>query len=139
LSVYLDACVLVPLIVTEASSVRVREFVSSANEIHVSDLGIAEVGAALSRHVRQGDTSTEDADAALAYFDEWVAGAAIMLPVEPIDVRWAGVLVRQYELKLLTPDAIHLALCERHGSVLVTLDKRLAEAAGAIGVMAVVP
>jgi uncharacterized protein len=139
LSVYLDACVLVPLIVAEASSDRVREFVAGSSEIYVSDLGIAEVGAAVSRLVREGDASSEDADATLAYFDEWVASAVIVLPVEAADVRSAGALVRRYELKLLTPDAIHLALCEKHAHILTTLDKRLAKAAEAIGVSVITP
>ena len=140
MSVYLDACVLVPLIIPEDATTRVRTFLGDVSQpIYVSDLGIAEVAAAISRHVRAKIVTATNANAALAYFDDWIAKVATVLPIEPADVRRASAMVRQFELKLLTPDAIHLALAERYGLKLVTLDKRLAEAAGGLGVEYVEP
>lgn len=140
MSVYFDACALVPIFVDEDSSDRVNIFLDGLEvRIHVSDLGIAEVGAAVSRRVRMGDDVAAVGHETLAAFDEWVTTAAIRHPVEPDDVRRASDLVRKFELKLLTPDAIHLALCERHGLALATLDKRLAAAAETLGVACVVP
>jgi uncharacterized protein len=140
LSVYFDACALVPIFVAEDSSERVNGFLDGlAARIQISDLGVAEVGAAVSRRVRMGDESEAVGLETLAAFDEWILAAAIRHAVEPDDVRRAGALVRRFDLKLLTPDAIHLAVCERHGLTLATLDRRLAAAAEILGVKCLVP
>jgi uncharacterized protein len=140
LSVYFDACVLVPIFVAEDSSERVNSFLDGlAARIQISDLGVAEVGAAVSRRVRMGDDSEAVGLETLAAFDEWVMAATVRHAIEPDDVRRAGALVRRFDLKLLTPDAIHLAVCERLGFQLATLDRRLAAAAEMIGVSCFVP
>lgn len=140
MSVYLDACVLVPLFVVEERSPDVRTFVRSVgNRVVVSELAIAEFGAAISRHVRSDSMTKDAATTLLALFDDWVSTEATRLTVEAVDIRLASRLVREFELKLLTPDAIHLALCKRDGQTLVTLDQRLRDAAILQGVDCVVP
>ena len=84
--------------------------------------------------MREGTDSKAVAAETLAAFDEWVTEAAVVLPIESADVRRAGTLVRRFDLKLLTPDAIHLAICERYRSSLVTLDNRLTAAADVLGI-----
>ncbi len=140
MSVYFDACVLVPIFVREATSDRVNAFLDSqSHPVHVSDLGIAEVASTLSRRVREGRDTLIVARETLAAFDAWILDATIRLPVEPTDIRRAGIIVRRFDLKLLTPDAIHAALCERLGLTLVTLDGRLGDAAARLGIAVVVP
>lgn len=81
-------------------------------------------------------------DAAIAWlnlFDEWAITDTISLKIDDSDIALAAALVRRFELKLLMPDAIHIALCVRHQLVMVTLDKLLAEAAGTLGVEVVWP
>lgn len=51
----------------------------------------------------------------------------------------AGVFVRRFDLALRVPDALHLAIVRRLGVALVTLDRRLATAAGEFGVAAEMP
>jgi uncharacterized protein len=137
LSLYLDACVLVPLFVDEAASTDVRQFVDDASfELVVSDLAIAEFGAAISHHVRSDRANEDIARRTLALFDEWVERETEPVSVASADFVRASALVRQFDLKLLTADALHLAICERQGWTLVTLDERLLIAATVVGVPA---
>jgi uncharacterized protein len=140
LSFYFDACVLVPLFVEEDASAAVSRFVERATgETAVSDMAIAEFGAALSHHVRSRRSTEKAANSILTLFDQWVAGDAERIAVAPTDIIRAGAIVRRFDLKLLTPDAIHAAVCERLGLTLVTLDGRLADAGERLGVAVVVP
>jgi uncharacterized protein len=133
--VYLDACVLIPLFIAEESSSKVREFIwRKTGEIMVSDLAISEFGAAISLQVRTGRLEQDYAKHIFALFDKWAAFEADLQLISPKDVARASELVRLFDLKLLTPDAIHLSICQRVGMSLVTLDKRLAQAARALGV-----
>jgi uncharacterized protein len=140
LKLYFDACVLVPLFIEEDASSRVNALLDQVGKrIYLSDLGISEVSAGISRRVRERKANDAIARAILAALDEWIPDATIRIPIESEDVKNAIELVRQFELKLLTPDAIHLALCQRMGLTLVTLDKRLSEAAVVLGVGVVLP
>jgi len=49
------------------------------------------------------------------------------------DVFAAGGFIRRLDLNLRTPDAIHIAVCQRSDSVLATFDRRLAAAAENLG------
>jgi uncharacterized protein len=140
LSWYLDASVIVPLFVKEGASDAVQNLLQSANDdFIVSSFAKAEVASALSRRVRKKEISPEEADIWLGNLDEWLDTDATQLAVENHDILSAGEIVRNYQTKLLTPDAIHLAVCQRMDLTLVTLDKRLAEAAGVLGVGVMVP
>ncbi len=130
MNVYLDACVIVPLFITEASTNSVRAFVSRrTGALTVSDFAIAEFGAAISFQVRTGRTTAQAAMALMALFDDWATSECDLVTVNSDDIASANMLVRQFDLKLLTPHAIHLAICIRTGLPLVTLDQRLAAAA----------
>jgi predicted nucleic acid-binding protein len=100
----------------------------------VSEFAAAEVASALSRLVRTGLINPEDAVVRLSDFDAWRAGAAIEMDFQASDIRLAQVYVRRFDLMLRTPDALHVAACRRANHKLVTLDKRLAVAAKALGV-----
>lgn len=140
MSFYFDACVLVPLFVEEDSSAAIGRFVErQTGEIVVSDFAAAEFGAAVSHHVRSRRTDADGASAALSLFDQWLESEAEHIAVSSADILRAGAIVRRFELKLLTPDAIHAAVCERLGLTLVTLDWRLADAATKLGIAVVVP
>ena len=72
--------------------------------------------------------------AGLAYFDAWRAAYTTGLDLQAADVRLANVFVRRFEFGLGAPDALHAAICQRADHTLVTLDRRLAGAAEALGV-----
>ena len=130
MSVYLDASVLLPTIVTEKGSGPVDRFMqASATPLLVSEFAAAEVSSALSRLARMGQLTAEDATSRLLDFDSWRIVHAKPIDVESVDVRLAVTFVRRFELKLRTPDALHLAICRRLDAALVTLDRRLSVAA----------
>ncbi len=130
MSVYLDASVLLPIIIVESGSPAIDQFIRSVSSgLLVSEFAVAEVSSALSRLTRTGALAPEDAHAKLADFDIWRAAEAQLIDIEGSDVRLAGVLVRRFELKLRAPDALHLAISRRLDAPLITMDRKLAQAA----------
>lgn len=135
MSLYLDASVVVPTLVEEGMSSEVDRFFSGpAKPLMVSEFAAAETASAISRLVRMNLSTAEDAEARLAKFDSWRSTSTAALDFLPADVRLASVFVRRFALGLRAPDALHLAACRRGDHTLVTLDRRLAGAAEALGV-----
>lgn len=138
MSLYLDASVILPTLVKEPSSSRVDGFMTDATQVMlVSEFASAETASALSRLVRTGILDSQDAKERLEDFDAWRAAEASTVDVEGADARAAAVIVRRFDLMLRAPDALHLAICRRRDAQLVTLDGRLAAAAGALGLTVV--
>jgi len=139
-SFYLDASAILAILVEEPSSQAVENFLSAADEtLIVGDFAAAEVASGLSRRARTGSLDLAAANAGLAQFDAWRAAFTLDLDLHTGDVRLAHVFVRRFDLGLRAPDALHTAICRRGGHKLVTLDRRLATAAEALGVRAIHP
>jgi len=139
-SFYLDASVLVATLVQEDSTSAVLLFLSQASEpLLVSDFAAAEVASSLSRLVRMRQTTAEATRNALDRFDIWRQSDSGRTEIDNADIVEADGLVRRFELKLRTPDALHLAVSLRISAKLVTLDDILAKAAIACRVVAVRP
>lgn len=137
---YLDASVLMPLVVEEASSVLIEQKLSVHDGgLAVSEYAAAETASGISRLVRMNQLDSATATAALADFDAWRLGSTAPIDLEGGDIRLAHLLVRRFETKLRVGDAVHLALCQRLGTMLVTLDNGLATAAGLLGIPCSVP
>jgi hypothetical protein len=137
---YLDASVLLPRLIIEPDTPAVDQFLLGWTDgLVVSEFAAAEVGSAISRLVRMGMLPANDGLATLADFDTWRGARAIATEIETADVRLAGVFVRRFDLMLRAPDALHAAICRRLGLMLVTLDQRLAAAAGALGLTVIIP
>ena len=135
MSAYLDASALLPTLVAEPGSQAVDAFMAAGTEPPtVSEFAAAEVASALSRLVRTGRLAEADAAGRLADFDAWRAAATDNVELTAADVRLASLYVRRFDLMLRTPDALHAAICRRADLELVTLDRRLAAAAAALGV-----
>ena len=140
MSWYLDASVMIPILVKEPASAAVDAFMSSVQqEPWVSDFAAAEVASALSRLVRTGRLEASVGAASLSDFDVWRAAMTRPAEMYAADIRLAGVFVRRFDLALRVPDALHLAIARRLDVALVTLDRRLATAAGELGVAAEMP
>ncbi|HWE98746.1 MAG TPA: type II toxin-antitoxin system VapC family toxin [Caulobacteraceae bacterium] len=134
MSFYLDASVIVPTLAAQSMSHEALAFLNrSPGPFSVSDLCEAEVAAAASRMVRMSILTADRGVAMLHRFDTWLAAEGDPVATETSDFRAAIVLVRRFELKLRTPDALHLAISARLGAQLVTFDRRLALAAQAVG------
>lgn len=124
------------MLIEEPGSPAVDKFIQEdPGPLAVSEFAAAEVASALSRLVRTGRLQAEDAANRLADFDAWRAAATEELDLQASDIRLAGVYVRRFDLMLRAPDALHAAACQRSAMLLVTLDKRLAAAAKALGIM----
>lgn len=140
MSAYLDASVLVPLFVEQAHSQIADRFLREHDDqILVGDFAAAEFASAMSRLVRMAMLDAVAASSLLADFDVW--RSAMTEPVECVssDLRLASLFVRRFELMLRAPDALHAAICQRMGASLVTLDRRLADAARELSINALVP
>jgi predicted nucleic acid-binding protein len=139
-SLYLDASAILPILVEETFSATVVQFLQTAGEpLMVSDFAMAEVASGLSRRVRTGALELEAATAGLAHLDAWRAALTTDVDLQAADVRLANVFVRRFEFGLRAPDALHAAVCRRTGDTLVTLDRRLAAVAEALGVRVRLP
>ncbi len=140
MSAYLDASVLLPAIKEEAASDAVDRFLSDwQGAIVVSDFAAAEVASALSRFVRMGHLDAVEAAEFLAKFDAFRAQTGSPCDLHASDARLAATYVRQFELMLRAPDALHAAICRRLDLTLITLDRRLAAAGEALGLRVRVP
>jgi predicted nucleic acid-binding protein len=137
---YLDTSALVASQLEEADSERIDAMLAAAEEpIVVSEFAVAEFASVLSRLIRTRKLSVADAEGFLADFDLWRARETRMEDIAAVDVRLAGAFVRRFDLKLLAPDALHLAVARRVGASVVTLDRRLASAGRDLGFDMVVP
>lgn len=140
MNLYLDASVLLPMVVKETMSDAVDALIERLERPPVvSEFAAGEVASALSRLVRMRHLDAADVRSRLSDFDAWRASDTINLDVEAADVRLASVYVRRLELGLRMPDAMHAAMCRRSQHMLVTLDVRLAGAAAALSVEMLVP
>lgn len=137
---YLDASVLVPYFIREATTEIVTEWaLAQTAPFVVSTFASAEFASVVSRYLRTGAMDRTIAEDRMAAHDRWVAEHADVATTDAIHVRGAARLVRRFDLGLRMPDAIHLATCESSGFALVTFDKALARAALTVGIAVVVP
>jgi uncharacterized protein len=140
MSAYLDTSVLIPSLVDEPASPAVNAYIGAGGqELFVSDFAAAELAAALSRLVRTGIYAIAAATERLGDFEAWRAAQTVAVEVHAADVRVAYNFVRRFDLMLRAPDALHLAIARRVDATLVTLDRRLARAAGSFGLAVAEP
>ena len=114
LSLYLDASVLIPLVLTEPRH--------------------PDVGAFLAAH-----SPPFIVPRLLVDLEAWYATTCRAPAVEEADVQVATAFVRRFELSLKLPDAIHHACANHLGLPVVTLDLRRYRAAESLGVAAMLP
>lgn len=140
MSAYIDASVILPMLVTEGASDAIDAFMEGLTDRPVvSEYAAGETASALSRLVRMNQLDAADVRARLLDFDSWRASDAVSIDTEAADIRLAAIFVRRLELGMRMPDAVHAAMCHRLGHMLVTLDLRLAGAASALGIAITVP
>lgn len=104
------------------------------DELLISQWVTTEVSSALSIKLRRGDIDLARRAAALAQFHAMVREALAVLPVLPPHFEAAARAADNHVLGLRASDALHLAICADQGASLVTLDRRLLDAAPALGV-----
>jgi len=131
---YLDASVLVALFTHDLLTLRAESYLRKAVPLLVvSDFAAAEFASAVSRRVRMRLLTARDARAVFSTFDVWLAQAATRAPTTASDVAAADAYLRRLDLTLRTPDALNIALAQRFGATLATLDRKMAAAARKLG------
>jgi predicted nucleic acid-binding protein len=137
LKAYLDASVLVALLTTDPLTGRaVALMKDKAITAIVSDFAKAEVVSAVSRRMRMGEITREEALAVFSRLDFWAAKYAETAETTTADVKRADAMMRGLDSPLRTPDALHIAIAERLRAALATFDDRMAAAARRLGVNA---
>jgi predicted nucleic acid-binding protein len=135
-SVYLDASVLVALVMVDALTARADAFFRASTPVLiVSDFAAAEFASAVARRVRTGDITSDDARRGFSAFDMWTA--TLRKEMVTADVRAAGAFLGRLDLSLRTTDALNIAIAQRIRAALVTFDQRMAAGARALGVQVV--
>ncbi len=127
-----------PLFVNDPFAVRAEGFFAANRDaLIVSDFTSAEFASAVGIRVRTGSVSMAEAQKAFSTFDEWAVRHATAVEIRSADIGIAQTILRQLELKLRAPDAIHLAIARRLGAEIATFDKPMAKAAQALGILAI--
>lgn len=140
MSAYFDTSVLLPRLIEEPASAAIRHYLAAHHQERlISDFAAAEVASAFSRLVRMGLLANADASERLAEFDAWRAATSVVADIGASDARLAYIYVRRFDLRLRAPDALHIAIVRRLDATLVTLDQRMARAAGELGIAVAVP
>lgn len=135
MSIYLDASIVVPLVVNEPSSENTRDWIDiRLDALHVGHLAVGEAGSAISRRRRMKLLTDSEGDRALDAMDTWLQTAVTLIQHDPDDIARASRMVRTPLPKLLMGDAIHIATCQRLGLTLATYDADLANIAAREGV-----
>lgn len=132
--IYLDASVLVALLIDDPFSARADALLRAATPILVvSDFAAAESASALARRVRTGEVAPDGARAAFATLDAWTARVAERVEIAPADITAAQAWLRRLDLTFRTPDAINIAIAQRVRASLATFDAKMAANARALG------
>lgn len=133
---YLDTSLIVAVASFERESEKVERWLERQPEesFATSDWCVTEFSAALSIKLRRKVMTSDQRDAALAYFDTRLLTAFERLDVLPRDFRTAASLADRFAIGLRGGDALHLAVATRVNATLCTLDKGQAAAGAALDI-----
>jgi predicted nucleic acid-binding protein len=134
LNAYADASLLVALFIPDVFCERADRFMREGRPIVlVSDFAAAEFASAVAKRVRTREIRIDEARQAFLAFDAWAQFRGARLETTTSDVAMAESFLRRLDLNLRAPDAINIAITQRHGAALATFDVRMAEAARGLG------
>jgi predicted nucleic acid-binding protein len=135
---YLDTSLLVAALTNEAETRRMQAWLGEQDpdDLVISDWVAAEFSAALSIKLRAEAIEASHRAEALTMFTRLCDDNLQVVPVTRMQFRMAARFADQYALGLRAGDALHLAVCADQGATICTLDRRLCEAALALGISA---
>lgn len=132
---YLDASVLVALVITDVFTSRAVAFLRTTGAVPViSDFSCAECVSVIARNLRTGNVTQAGAHAALLALDAWVVRFGPRTNTHSADIAAADAFLRRFDRTLRTPDAIHIAIARRAGAALATFDTKMATSAHLLGI-----
>lgn len=131
---YLDTSLLVPFYVQEARTVEAQNWLAGlgSSPLAVSPWSITEFASALGLKHRRGELAQADLAKVEAGFRRFVAGRARVVEIVADDFYRAAELCAA-GVGLRAGDALHLAIAERYGLTVCTLDRGMWTAAEALG------
>lgn len=138
---YLDTSLLVAALTPEPNTDLAQAWLEEQDpeRLLVSQLVITEFSSALSLKIRTGQIDIGSKRQALAGFRGLLADSLTVLPLLPEHFIDAAKFVDQHSLALRTGDALHLAVAADKAAAMCTFDRRLADAATALGIEAIFP
>ena len=139
--IYVDPSVIVSALTREPATIAAQRwlFAQTGGDLVLSDWTVTEFSAALSVKVRVGAVDLPQRATALAEFKRVTARYFRRLTMTRADYLLAARLCDRANSGLRASDALHLAIAERSGAEMCTLDRRLAAAAEAVGVRVIRP
>lgn len=137
MTVYLDASAVVSMFVADVNTPRAWSLAGRHPAAAVSLWTIAEFSSALGVQVRMGRIDSAERVQAESMFDAWLALRPE--PIAPVATDFAAArqMLRASAATLKTPDALHLAICDRLRMPLATFDQRMLEAASRFDVVTI--
>jgi uncharacterized protein len=129
---------LVAALTNEAATGRVQVWLSQQDPatLLISEWVATEFASALSIKIRTGQLTIEDRAKVAGLFTRLKSESLTVVPVSREHFVTAARFADQHGIGLRAGDALHVAVAAGHGATICTLDKRLAEAATALGVSA---
>lgn len=133
---YLDTSLLIAALTNEAETLQMQRWLveQDPDELVISDWVATEFSAAVSIKLRTGGIEAHHRAGALTMFTRLCNDNLTVLPVSRLQFQTAARFADQYALGLRAGDALHLAVCAERGATICTLDRRLSEAASALGI-----
>lgn len=130
-AVYLDTNLVIAALTAEPMTVVAQRYLEASvpASAAISDWSVTEVSSALSIKIRAGGLPVGERDEALAEFRYMLRESIECWSVTRDDFHRAAALAEEVRSGLRAGDALHLAVAERAGLVVHTLDRGMARAA----------
>ena len=131
MTLYLDTSLLVAALTHEPETARMQKWLAAqrAGDLAISEWVATEFSAALSMKVRSRSIEALHRAAANAALMRLIEESFEMLAITTEQFRNAARYSEKSSVGLRAGDALHLAVAADNGATIVTLDRRLAEAA----------
>jgi len=135
---YVDTSILISAMTQEVATGRAQRWLTEQppESVAVSHWTITEFSSGLSIKLRTGQIDAATRAASLNAFGRYVLETLVVLPVSEQAFQTAAHFADQSTLAIKSADALHLAVVAEAAVSFVTLDRRLAKAALALGIAA---